>query len=120
MLARPVTVTVRGETLGVPEADKDALFDFPQLLVHLARTRDLEAGTILGVGTVSNRDETKGFACILEKRAAEILAFGEPRTSFLHYGDSLRIEAFDADGGSIFGAIDQTLVPYVRGTEPTA
>jgi len=94
----------------------DALFDFPQLIAHLARTCDIEAGSIIGAGTVSNRDEGRGFACLLEKRASEILSSGEARTPFLKFGDRIRIECFDDRGASIFGAIDQTVEPLVRRT----
>jgi fumarylacetoacetate (FAA) hydrolase len=109
MLARPVTVMVRDEIIGEPEAHRDALFNFPQLITHLAMTRDIEAGSIIGAGTVSNKDESRGFACLLEKRAAEILTTGTAVTPFLHYGDRIRIECFDEAGQSIFGAIDQVL-----------
>jgi fumarylacetoacetate (FAA) hydrolase len=111
MLARPVTVSVRNELIGTPMGNVDALFDFPQLIAHLARTRDIEAGSIIGAGTVSNRDAARGHACILEKRAVEILDNGEARTPFLKFGDRIRIECFDEEGSSIFGAIDQTLQP---------
>ncbi len=118
MLARPVTVTVRGAVLGRPVADRDALFDFPQLIAHLARTRDIEAGSIIGAGTVSNRDDDVGVACILEKRAAEILQTGQATTPFLKYGDRVRIECLDERGRSIFGAIDQELRPAPPLSEP--
>ncbi len=114
MLARPVEVFVRGEQIGAPIGNVDALFTFPQLIAHLARTREIEAGSIIGVGTVANRDETRGVGCILEKRAKEILETGEAKTPFLRFGDSIRIECHDADGSSIFGAIDQTLAPLSR------
>lgn len=114
MLARPVTVTVRDEIIGAPYAHVDALFEFPQLIAHLARTRDIEAGSIIGAGTVSNRDEGRGFACLLEKRASEILGTGEARTPFLKFGDRIRIECLDDQGTSIFGAIDQTVAPLAH------
>src|SRR5690606_13683251 len=60
MLARPITVSLRGKVIGRPEAIVDALFDFPQLIAHIARTRDIEAGAIIGAGTVSNRDSARG------------------------------------------------------------
>lgn len=114
MLARPVTVSVRGEVIGQPLGNVDALFNFPQLIAHLARTRDIEAGAIIGAGTVSNRDESRGYGCLLEKRAGEILATGTARTSFLKFGDRIRIECFDSDGSSIFGTIVQQLTPLER------
>jgi fumarylacetoacetate (FAA) hydrolase len=114
MLARPITVHVRGQHIGDPLGHVDALFDFPQLIAHLARTRDIEAGSIIGAGTVSNYDDARGHACLVEKRAYEILTEGEARTPFLKYGDTIRIEALDDDGNSIFGAIQQTLAPLAR------
>jgi fumarylacetoacetate (FAA) hydrolase len=114
MLARPVSVTVRGKVLGDPHADRDALFTFPDLIAHLAKTRDIEAGSIIGAGTVANRDPGRGSACLLEKRAVEILEHGSARTQFLKFGDRIRIECFDAAGQTIFGAIDQTLDPLRR------
>jgi fumarylacetoacetate (FAA) hydrolase len=111
MLARPITVAVRGEIIGTPHGDLDALFTFPQLIEHLARTRDIEAGSIIGAGTVANRDPERGSACLLERRAVEIIGQGRAQTGFLKYGDRIRIECLDEDGGSIFGAIDQVLAP---------
>jgi fumarylacetoacetate (FAA) hydrolase len=114
MLARPVTVSVRGEIIGDPIGNVDALFTFPELLAHLARTRDIEAGAIIGAGTVANRDPARGSACLLEQRAVEILATGQAQTPFLKYGDSIRIECLDEDGQSIFGAIEQRLAPLAQ------
>lgn len=111
MFARPVTVTVRGQVIGAPFGNRDALFTFPDLIAHLARTRDIEAGSIIGAGTVANHDPAVGSACLLETRAVEILDHGSATTPFLKYGDTVRIESFDTDGASIFGAIEQTLVP---------
>jgi fumarylacetoacetate (FAA) hydrolase len=92
-------------------------FDFPTLLAHAARTRELSAGTILGSGTVSNKEEGgpgrpvaqggAGYACIAEQRTVETLRDGKPRTPFLRFGDHVRIDMQDAHGQSIFGAIDQ-------------
>src|SRR5690606_35552508 len=100
--------------IGRPEANVDALFDFPQLIAHIARTRDIEAGAIIGAGTVSNRDSARGYACVLEQRAAEILETGTAVTPFLKFGDGIRIGCFGDDGRSIFGAIDQKLVRLDR------
>lgn len=110
MFARPVESYVNGQLLGAPDAQHDAYFEFPQLIAHLARTRNIVAGSIIGAGTIANRDESKGCACLLEKRAMEILAEGSARTPFLKFGDRVRIESHDADGRSIFGAIDQTVI----------
>jgi len=109
MLARPVKSYVNGRLLGQPEGHVDANFEFPQLIAHLARTRNIVAGSIIGVGTVANRDESRGSSCILEQRAVEILRGGSPQTPFLKYGDRVRIESTDSNGQSIFGSIDQVV-----------
>jgi fumarylacetoacetate (FAA) hydrolase len=87
-------------------------FDFPTLIAHAAKTRELEAGTIVGSGTVSNRDPAAGSACLAERRMIETIEGGAPKTPFLKFGDRVRIEMRDAQGGSIFGAIDQKVVRY--------
>jgi fumarylacetoacetate (FAA) hydrolase len=110
LFARPVRSFVNGQPLGAPDGHVDANFNFCQLIAHLARTRNIVAGSIIGIGTVANRDESKGCSCILEKRAIEILASGKATTPYLKYGDHIRIESEDATGQSIFGAIDQTVV----------
>ncbi|HEX3754814.1 MAG TPA: fumarylacetoacetate hydrolase family protein, partial [Rhizomicrobium sp.] len=83
------------------------VFSFPRLIAHAARTRALAAGTIIGSGTVSNQDRSKGSACIAERRMLEQIESGAPKTPFLKFGDRVRIEMKDARGSSIFGAIDQ-------------
>lgn len=117
MLAAPVHVSVNGEEIGRPEGDKDAVFTFPRLIAHLARTRNLAAGSIVGAGTVSNRAPEAGVACLYEKRSLEILTTGGAATPWLKFGDTVRIEARDTNGRSLFGAIEQTVMPYVRGTQ---
>ncbi len=102
---------LNGERFGAPDAGVDMTFDFPTLIAHAAKTRPLGAGTIVGSGTVSNLDRSKGSCCIAEKRMLETLAHGQPATPFMAFGDRVRIEMFAADGGSIFGAIDQLVVP---------
>jgi fumarylacetoacetate (FAA) hydrolase len=77
------------------------------LLTHLARTRRVRAGSILGGGTVSNADALRGYACVAEKRAMETIDSGEARTAYLQFGDTVRIEVKGRDGLSVFGAIDQ-------------
>jgi len=84
-------------------------FDFPALISHAAKTRSLGAGTIIGSGTVSNYDRSHGFSCIVEKRMHETVQQGSPVTPFMRFGDRLRIEMFDKEGRSVFGAIDQTV-----------
>jgi fumarylacetoacetate (FAA) hydrolase len=87
-------------------------FSFGQLIEHAARTRNLSAGTIIGSGTISNTDyRTIGSACIAERRGIELLDEGKPRTDYLKYGDRVRMEMLDSEGDSIFGAIEQRVVP---------
>ena len=106
----PLTVHLNGEPFGHPDAGVDMTFDFGQLIAHAARTRRLGAGSIVGSGTVSNRDRSAGSTCLAERRMLETLEQGRPRTPFLSFGDRVRIEMFDAAGSSIFGAIDQRVV----------
>jgi fumarylacetoacetate (FAA) hydrolase len=93
--------------IGHPNAGQDMTFDFPTLIAHAAMTRPLAAGTIIGSGTVSNADGQSGSCCLAEVRMLEQLAEGEPQTPFLRFGDRVRIEMTDAEGASLFGAIDQ-------------
>jgi fumarylacetoacetate (FAA) hydrolase len=103
----PLCCHVNGQLLGAPAAGVDMTFDFPALIAHCARTRNLGAGTIVGSGTVSNLDRSRGSSCLAEKRMLEVLASGQASTPFLKFGDRVRIEMLDAAGASIFGAIDQ-------------
>ena len=107
----PLRAWVNGKLLGEPDAGKDMQFDFARLIAHAAKTRPLGAGTIVGSGTVSNRDRKTGAGCLFERRAEEIIAGGKPKTPFLRYGDRVRIEMSGIDGRSIFGAIDQKIAP---------
>ena len=104
---RPLVSHINGQPFGAPDAGVDMTFDFPALIAHCARTRNLRAGTIVGSGTVSNLDRSKGASCLAEIRMLETIAHGKPTTPFLRFGDRVRIEMFDAAGASIFGAIDQ-------------
>lgn len=106
-----VRAWVNGELLGEPDAGQDMQFDFPRLIAHAAKTRPLCAGSVIGSGTVSNRDRSKGAGCLFERRAEEMIAGGEAKTPFLKFGDVVRIEMLDAAGHSIFGAIEQKVVP---------
>jgi fumarylacetoacetate (FAA) hydrolase len=108
----PLRVELNGRLFGAPHAGEDMTFSFPQLVAHAARTRVLGAGTIIGSGTVSNRDASRGACCIAEVRTREQLADGAPRTPFLKFGDRVRIEMLDWDNRSIFGAIDQEVAHY--------
>jgi fumarylacetoacetate (FAA) hydrolase len=109
----PIHVTWNGKRVGMPNAGVDMVFNFGQLIAHVTKTRRARAGTIVGSGTISNKganeDETIGYACIAEKRCIETIAFGSPVTPFMKFGDRIRIEMLDANGASIFGAIDQVV-----------
>jgi fumarylacetoacetate (FAA) hydrolase len=115
-------VDLNGHPFGAPDAGVGMAFDFGVLIAHCARTRALAAGSIVGSGTVSNAgpdggpgrpiaDGGVGYACIAEQRTVEILIDGAPRTPFLEAGDTVRIEMRDSRRHSIFGAIEQTVVP---------
>ncbi len=103
----PLRVEVNGAPFGAPEAGQDMAFDFPRLIAHAAKTRRLAAGTIVGSGTVSNRDRSRGSCCIAERRMLEKIETGAAKTAFLKVGDRVRIEMLDRDGKSLFGAIEQ-------------
>src|SRR5215469_8029144 len=108
----PLISTLNGKEFGHPNAATDLTFDFGQLIAHAARTRNLEAGTIVGSGTVANRDASVGCSCIAERRVRETIESGKPVTPFMKFGDHVRIEMLDRQGQSIFGAIDQKVVRY--------
>ena len=120
----PLLSTLNGELFGRPDAGVDMTFGFPELVAHAARTRPLAAGSIIGSGTVSNKLEGgpgkpvaeggAGYSCIAEIRMIETIESGAPATSFMKYGDRIRIEMLDADGESVFGAIEQQVVAYKR------
>lgn len=103
----PLRSAVNGTVVGCPNAGIDMFFTYPQLIAHAARTRALGAGTIIGGGAVSNRDPATGHGCIAEARVDEQEVFAEARTAWLRDGDIVRIEMFDAQGASVFGAIEQ-------------
>ena len=104
--------TLNGTEFGHPNAATDLTFDFGQLIAHAASTRHLEAGTVVGSGTVANRDASVGCSCIAERRVRETIDSGKPITPFMKFGDHVRIEMLDRQGQSIFGAIDQKVVKY--------
>lgn len=110
----PLRSKINGKWFGEPNAGVDMQFDFGQLLSHAAKTRNLCAGTILGSGTISNRDRSVGFSCIQEVRMIETIDQGKPQTPFLKFGDRVRIEMLDENGSSIFGAIDQRVEKYPK------
>jgi fumarylacetoacetate (FAA) hydrolase len=116
-------VWLNEKPFGRADAGVDMTFGFPQLIAHAARSRALGAGSIIGSGTVSNRDADggpgrpiseggRGYSCIAEQRTIETLRDGAPRTPFLQAGDRVRIAMRDAGGRSIFGDIDQRVVPH--------
>jgi fumarylacetoacetate (FAA) hydrolase len=117
----PLHSIYNGQAFGCPNAGIDMTFDFLTLIAHAAKTRPLGAGTIIGSGTVSNRDRDGGpgrpvaeggvgYSCIAEIRTVETIRNGKPTTPFMQFGDRIRIEIKDAAGHSIFGAIEQEVV----------
>jgi len=106
----PLEVEYNGEWFGNPDPGPEMQFSFHEILAHVARTRPLGAGTVIGSGTVSNADRSKGSCCLAEKRMIEKIETGEFVTPFMAFGDTVRIEMKDADGNSIFGVIDQKVV----------
>lgn len=110
----PLRTFYNGKLFGQPNCGTDMQFSFPELLAHCAKTRHLCAGTILGSGTISNRDRTVGFSCIQEIRMIETIETGKPQTPFMKFGDKVRIEMLDAGGKSVFGAIEQTVERYIN------
>lgn len=119
---RPLTVHLNGQLFGCPDAGSDMVFNFPQLVAHITKTREVEAGSIVGSGTVSNKQGSLngssianggvGYCCLAEVRMYETIEWGKPQTAFLKFGDTVRIEMFDAAGASIFGAIEQRIEKY--------
>ena len=117
----PMLSTYNGKPFGKPDCDVDMTFDFGTLVAHAAKTRPLGAGSIIGSGTISNRDPDGGagkpvadgglgYSCIAEIRMIETIRDGEPATGFMDVGDTIRIEVKDRDGHSVFGAIEQEVV----------
>jgi fumarylacetoacetate (FAA) hydrolase len=98
-----------GKRVGLCSAGDEMTFHFGQLIAHICKTRNVRAGSIVGSGTVSNKDWSRGYSCIAEKRAIETIEGGEPKTAFMQYGDTIRIEMKGLDGASLFGAIEQTV-----------
>ena len=121
-LCLPLCIDVNGVPFGRANAGVDMTFGFPELISHAARTRPLIAGSIIGSGTVSNTFEGgpgkpvsaggAGFSCLAEIRMVETIQDGEPSTPFLRFGDTVKIWMEDAEGQSVFGAIEQTIQQY--------
>ena len=102
--------TWNGRKVGMCEAGPEMTFHFGQLIAHICKTRNVRAGSVIGSGTVSNKDWAHGYSCIAEKRAIETIEGGKPVTEFMKFGDTIRIEAKAKDGQSVFGAIEQRVV----------
>lgn len=103
-----------GKRVGLTDAGPEMTFHFGQLIAHIGKTRNVRAGSIVGSGTVSNKDWSRGYSCIAEKRAIETIEGGAPKTEFMKYGDTIRIEMKGSDGSSVFGAIEQKVAPLAR------
>ena len=125
-LSLPLLTAINGKPFGKPEAGEEMTFDFGTLIAHAAKTRPLSAGTIVGSGTVSNRDADgspgrpvseggRGYSCIAELRMVETIRTGAAKTPFMKFGDSVRIEMKDRKGHSIFGAIENKIEPVAKG-----
>ena len=108
----PLVSRINGAQFGAPDAGVDMTFSFADLIAHVTKTRRLGAGAIVGSGTVSNYDRSRGSSCLAEKRTLEQIEHGTPRTPFLQFGDRVSIEMFDAQGRSIFGALDNRVVRH--------
>jgi fumarylacetoacetate (FAA) hydrolase len=112
-------VHINGQLFGQPDAGTDMIFNFPQLVAHVTKTREMEAGSIIGSGTVSNKQGDLngssianggvGYCCLAEVRMYETIESGKPKTPYLKFGDTVRIEMLDRAGHSIFGAIEQAV-----------
>ena len=118
----PLSVALNDLPFGRPNAGVDMIFSFAQLMAHVAKTRELEAGSIVGSGTVSNTQGSLfgssvdhggvGYCCIAELRMYETIEDGRPTTPFMNFGDRVRIEMLDGTGASVFGAIEQRVQRY--------
>jgi fumarylacetoacetate (FAA) hydrolase len=108
----PMRTWLNGQWFGEAECGIDMQFSFADLVAHVAKTRPLTAGTIVGSGTIANEDTGKGASCLAEQRTVETLRDGKPATPFLKFGDALRIDVHDAAGVTIFGSIEQRIQHY--------
>ena len=102
--------TWNGRKVGRCEAGPEMTFHFGQLIAHVCKTRNVRAGSVIGSGTVSNQDRSHGYSCIAEKRAVETIENGKPKTAYMKFGDTIRIEAKGKDGQSVFGALAQKVI----------
>jgi fumarylacetoacetate (FAA) hydrolase len=110
----PMRTWLNGAWFGEAECGVDMQFSFAELVAHVAKTRPLTAGTIVGSGTIANEDTGKGASCLAEQRTVETLRDGKPSTPFLKFGDRLKIDVTDTAGHSIFGSIEQVIEPLAR------
>jgi len=108
----PLYSYLNQELFGHPNAGEDMQFSFPELIAHAAKTRTLCAGTLIGSGTVSNKNQSVGSSCIVEKRVIEIIEQGKPQTPYMRFGDTIRIEMLKPNGENIFGSINQKVEEY--------
>jgi fumarylacetoacetate (FAA) hydrolase len=123
-LQLPLHSYINDELFGKPHAGKDMTFNFAELIQHATKTRNLGSGTIIGSGTVSNKQGSGpgssiasgglGYSCIAELRMIETINSGAPTTPFLKVGDKVKIEMLDASGNNLFGSIKQTVVQASR------
>jgi len=110
----PMMVHLNNNKFGAPDAGTDMIFDFPALISHAAKSRPLAAGAIIGSGTISNVDRSKGSCCLAEVRMIEMIDSGAVSTPFMKFGDTVRIEMLDEQNNSIFGTIEQKVVQYKK------
>jgi len=108
----PLQAVLNGRKVGSPNAGVDMTFDFTRLIAHVAKSRSLVAGTVIGSGTVSNKGSKDGSCCLAEVRCLETIRDGKPSTPFMSFGDRIEIDMLDKDGKSIFGRIDQVVKHY--------
>ncbi|MDB4043964.1 fumarylacetoacetate hydrolase family protein [Emcibacteraceae bacterium] len=108
----PLHAILNGKKIGSPNAGIDMTFDFCKLIEHAAKTRDLDPGTVVGSGTVSNKGSKDGSCCLAEIRCLETIREGKPKTEFMKFGDRVEIDMFDKYGKTIFGRINQKVVKF--------
>ena len=106
----PLITHYKGEKYGDPDAGPEMHFSFYDIVAHVCKSRSLGAGTLVGSGTISNEDRSRGSSCLAEKRMIEKIDTGEFTTPFMNYGDTVAIEMFNPQGHSLFGRIEQTVV----------
>ena len=121
-VALPLVVNFNDQLFGKANGAEDMVFNFARLIAHACHTRPLGAGTIIGSGTVSNKQNTEygssieqggvGYSCLAELRVIETINNESSLTPFMRFGDRIRIEMFDRQGQSIFGSIDQQVIRY--------